>query len=62
MEVSKVMGQRLRELASKIASERDPDKFTALVKELNELMDEENNPGKELPPSPTYDCRSTVGS
>jgi hypothetical protein len=33
--------ERLRELASKVATERDPDKFTALVKELNQLLDGE---------------------
>jgi hypothetical protein len=29
--------ERLRELASPIAAEQDHDKFTALVKEFNEL-------------------------
>jgi len=33
--------QRLRELAAKIATEQDHDTFTALVKELNELLDGE---------------------
>ena len=33
--------QRLRELAGKIATEQDHDKFTALVQEFNKLLDEE---------------------
>ena len=62
MEVSKVMGQRLRELASEIAGEQDPDKFTALVKELNDLMDEQSNPGNQ--PAPGSNCAAVrdVGS
>ncbi len=32
--------KRLRELAAKIATEHDHDKFTALVKEFNELVAE----------------------
>ena len=31
--------ERLRELAAKIATEQDHDKFVALVKELNQLLD-----------------------
>jgi hypothetical protein len=31
--------ERLRELAVRIAAEQDHDKFTALVKEFNELLD-----------------------
>jgi hypothetical protein len=31
--------QRLRELAARIAAEQDHDRFTALVKEFNELLD-----------------------
>jgi hypothetical protein len=31
--------ERLRELAARIAAEQDHDKFTALVKEFNELLD-----------------------
>jgi hypothetical protein len=31
--------ERLRELAARIAAEQDHDKFTALVKEFNELVD-----------------------
>jgi hypothetical protein len=30
---------RLRELAAKVATEQDHDKFVALVKELNQLLD-----------------------
>jgi hypothetical protein len=30
---------RLRELAAQIAAEQDHDKFTALVKEFNDLVD-----------------------
>jgi hypothetical protein len=33
--------QRLRELAAKIATEEDHDKFTALVQEFNQLLDED---------------------
>jgi hypothetical protein len=32
--------ERLRELAARIAAEQDHDKFTALVKEFNELIDD----------------------
>jgi len=32
--------ERLRELAARIAAEQDHDKFTALVKEFNELVDD----------------------
>ena len=32
--------ERLRELTAKIAIEQNPDKFTALIKELNQLLDE----------------------
>ena len=31
--------ERLRELAAKIATEQDHDKFVALVMELNQLLD-----------------------
>jgi hypothetical protein len=31
--------ERLRELAARIAAEQDHDRFTALVKEFNELLD-----------------------
>jgi hypothetical protein len=30
---------RLRELAAAITNEQDPDKFSALVQELNELLE-----------------------
>jgi hypothetical protein len=33
--------ERLRELAAKVAIEQDHDKFTALVQELNQLLDGE---------------------
>ena len=36
--------ERLRELAAKIATETEHDKFTALVKELNQLLDEQHQP------------------
>jgi hypothetical protein len=39
--------QRLRELAAKIATEQDHDKFTVLVKEFNQLLDEEKRPPTE---------------
>ena len=32
--------ERLRELAAKIATEQDHDKFVALAKEMNQLLDE----------------------
>jgi hypothetical protein len=32
--------ERLRELAARIVIEQDHDKFTALIKELNQLLDE----------------------
>ena len=43
--------ERLRELAAKIATELDHDKFTALVKEFNELLDAEY-PKQPASPSP----------
>jgi hypothetical protein len=33
--------QRLRELAAKIATEQDHDRFLALVKEMSRFLDEE---------------------
>jgi hypothetical protein len=36
--------ERLRELAARIAAEQDHDKFTALVQEFNELVDEKQAP------------------
>ena len=39
--------QRLRELAAKIAIEQDHDKFTALVQEFNQLLDEEKQQPNE---------------
>ena len=30
--------QRLRELAAEVATEQDHDKFTALIKEFNQLL------------------------
>lgn len=39
MQNGSATNNRLRELADKIASERDQDKFTALVKELNLLLE-----------------------
>jgi hypothetical protein len=32
--------ERLRELAARIATEQDHDKFVALVKDMNQLLDE----------------------
>ena len=40
----------MRDLADRIAIEKDEEKFTALVKELNELLDE-RNPSKPGPES-----------
>ena len=44
--------QRLQELAAKIATENDHDKFTTLVEEFNKLVDDEKQPqeGKKLTP------------
>ena len=39
--------QRLRDLAAKIATAEDHDSFTALIKELNELLDGERQTSKE---------------
>ena len=36
--------EKLRELAARIAAEQDHDKFTALVQEFNELVDEKQAP------------------
>jgi histone H3/H4 len=41
--------ERLRELAARIATEQDHDKFTALVRELNELLDGEESRKRPLP-------------
>jgi hypothetical protein len=38
---------RLRELASEIATEQDHDKFSSLVEELNRLLDGEKPPLNE---------------
>jgi hypothetical protein len=35
--------ERLQELAARIAAEQDHDKFTALVKEFNELVDDKES-------------------
>ena len=35
---------RLRELAAAITTEQDPDKFSALVEELNRLLDPDEWP------------------
>jgi hypothetical protein len=47
MHWGKDKSERFRELAAGIATERDRDKFTALVKELTELLD-----GKETTKEP----------
>ncbi len=44
--------QRLRELVANIATERDHDKFTALVKEFNQLLDGEQQPKEPRDPAP----------
>jgi hypothetical protein len=48
MEWGKDNSERFRQLTAQIASERDHDKFSALVKELNELLEGEAPP-KESP-------------
>jgi len=50
------MQERLRELAAKIATEQDHDKFTALVKELNDTLDEEHQPQPLISPVPDRGC------
>jgi hypothetical protein len=44
MQGSNGIQERLRELAAKIATEQEHDKFTALVKELNDMLDAERRP------------------
>ena len=44
--------QRLRELAAKIAAEQDHDRFTALVKEFNQLLDGEQQAKEPRDPKP----------
>lgn len=44
--------QRVRELAAKIAAEQDHDKFTALVKEFNQLLDGKQQPKDLRDPTP----------
>ncbi len=39
--------QRLQELAAKIAIEKDHSRFTALVKEFNQLLDDEKQQPEE---------------
>jgi predicted peptidase len=39
--------ERLRELAARIAAEQDHDKFTVLVKEFNQLLDDEKQQPEE---------------
>jgi hypothetical protein len=36
--------EKARELAAKIAAEKDHDRFTALVEELNQLLDGDATP------------------
>jgi hypothetical protein len=43
--------QRIRELVAKIETEQDQGTFTALVEELNRLLD--GNPPVKKPPKPT---------
>ncbi len=47
MQRDNAIRQRLRELAAKIATEQDHDKFTALVQEFNQLLDEEKQQPNE---------------
>ena len=44
--------ERLRELADKIASEEDHEKFAALVKEFNELLEKQQQPKQPTDPAP----------
>ncbi|MGA7766431.1 MAG: hypothetical protein WCA27_09390 [Candidatus Sulfotelmatobacter sp.] len=46
------IGQRLRELAQKIATEQDHDRFTALVKEFNQLLGGEQQAKELRDPNP----------
>ena len=59
--------QRLQELAAKIATENDHDKFTALVKEFNKLVDDEKQPQESKKthsrfPSPAIDERHPIAT
>ena len=47
MQPGKADRERLRELVAKIGAEKDYEKFTALIKELNRLLD-----GEPVSPSP----------
>ena len=54
--------QRLRELSAQITTEQDHDKFSALVQELNRLLDRES-PAPPTDPIPTPKPPSTdIGS
>ena len=44
------VGQRLRELAAQIATEQDHDRFTALIREFNQLLDGEPQKPSDLTP------------
>ena len=43
--------ETLRELAARIAAEQDHDKFTALVKEFNQLLDAEQQEPHDASPA-----------
>ena len=51
MQGSNGIQERLRELAAKIAAETEHDKFTALVEELNGLLDQELHPRQPASPA-----------
>jgi hypothetical protein len=42
----------MRELVTHIETEHDQEKFTALVKELNRLLDSDTPPTKPVEPKP----------
>ena len=49
MEWGKDNSERLRQLTAQIATERDRDKFSALVKELKELIDGKDSESQKQP-------------
>jgi hypothetical protein len=47
--------KRVLELATLASTEQDPDKFMALIKEINEILDPTQDREDPLPPSSTSD-------
>jgi hypothetical protein len=51
--------QRLRELAARITTEQDHDKFSALVQELSQLLDQESPSTPPADPAPPAEPPAT---